>query len=94
MVLVNKLKFFYVFIFGKINQQNVLGVILESQKALLDYKKQKVKKVEESGFFQRGQSMVLVKNLKFFSSLYCRLNRPGKCFFFVTLERKKALFLL
>ena len=38
--------------------------------------------------------MVLVKNLKFFSSLYCRLNRPGKCFFFVTLERKKALFLL
>ena len=38
--------------------------------------------------------MVLVKNLNFFSSLYCRLNRPGKCFFFVTLERKKALFLL
>ena len=54
MVLVNKLKFFYVFIFGKINQQNVFGVILESQKAFLDYKKQKVKKVEESGFFQRG----------------------------------------
>ena len=36
--------------------------------------------------------MVLVKNLNFFSSLYCRLNRPGKCFFFVTLERKKAFF--
>ena len=54
MVLVKKLKFFPVFIFGKINLQNVFGVILESQKALLDYKKQKVKKVEESGFFQRG----------------------------------------
>ena len=54
MVLVNKLKFFYVFIFGKMNQQNMFGVILESQKALLDYKKQKVKKVGESGFFQRG----------------------------------------
>ena len=24
--------------------------------------------------------MVLVKNLKFFSSFYCRLNRPGKRF--------------
>ena len=54
MVLVKKLKFFPVFIFGKINLQNVFGVILESQKALLDYKKQKVKKVEESRFFQRG----------------------------------------
>ena len=48
------MKFFHVFIFGKINQQNVFGVILGSQKAFLDYKKQKVKKVEESGFFQRG----------------------------------------
>ena len=38
--------------------------------------------------------MVLVKNLNFFSSLYCMLNRPGKCFFFVTLERKKAFFKL
>ena len=52
MVLVKKLKFFYVFIFGKINHQNVLDVILESQKSFLDYKKQKVKKVEKSGFFQ------------------------------------------
>ena len=51
MVLVKKLKFFHVFIFGKINQQNVFGVIQESQKAFLDYKKQKVKKVEESRFF-------------------------------------------
>ena len=36
MVLVKKLKFFPVFIFGKINLQNVFGVILESQKALLE----------------------------------------------------------
>ena len=35
-------------------RQNVFDVILESQKAFLDYKKQKVKKVEKSGFFQRG----------------------------------------
>ena len=54
MVLVKNFNFSMFFIFGKINQQNVFGVILESQKALLDYKKQKVKKVEESRFFQRG----------------------------------------
>ena len=56
MVLVKNLKFFHVFIFGKISQQ--------------------VKKVEESGFFQRSWSMGLVKDLKF--SIYVRLNRPGK----------------
>ena len=41
-------------IFGKINHQNVFDVILESQKTFLDHKKQKVKKVKKSGFFQRG----------------------------------------
>ena len=54
MVLVKNWNFLHVFIFGKINQQNVFDVILESQKTFLDYKKQKVKKVEKSGFFQRG----------------------------------------
>ena len=38
----------------KIGQQNLFDIILESQKAFLHYKKQKVKKVEKSGFFQRG----------------------------------------
>ena len=47
MVFIKNLKFFYVFIFGKISQQNVFDIILESQKAFLDYKKQKVKKVEK-----------------------------------------------
>ena len=54
MVLVKNLKFFHVFIFSKINHQNVFDVILESQNTFLDYKKQKLKKVEKSGFFQRG----------------------------------------
>ena len=54
MVLVKNLKFLHVFIFGKITQQNVFDVILAKQKSFLDYKKQKVKKVEKSG---RGQSM-------------------------------------
>ena len=53
MVLVKNLKFFHFFIFGKINNQNVFDVTLESQNTFLDYKKQKLKKVKKSGFFQR-----------------------------------------
>ena len=47
MVFVKNLKFFHVFIFGKISQQNVFDVILESEKAFLYYKKQKVKEVKK-----------------------------------------------
>ena len=56
MVLVKNLKFFHVFTFGKINQQNVFDVILESQKAFLDYKN-KAKKVEKKNQdFSKGVS--------------------------------------
>jgi len=48
------LKFSHLFIFGEISEQNVFDVILESKKAFLDYKKQKVKKVEKLGFFHRS----------------------------------------
>ena len=65
MVFVKNLKFFHVFIFGKMSQQNVLDVILESTKCFKTIKKKKVKKVEESGFFQRSLFMGLVKKLKF-----------------------------
>ena len=54
MVLDKNLKIFHVFIFDKINHQNVFDITLESPKTVLHYKKQKVKKVEKSGFFQRG----------------------------------------
>ena len=49
-----KIEIFHLYILGKISQQNVFDVILDNQKAFLDYKKQKVKKVEKLGFFQRG----------------------------------------
>ena len=66
--LVKNLKFFPCFlIFGKINQQNVFDIIPESQKAFLDYKKQKVKKVEKSGFFPRGLVHGFGKKFEFFS---------------------------
>ena len=64
--LVKNLNFPCFLIFGKINQQNVFDVILESQKAFLDYKKQKVKKVEKSGFFPRGLVHCFGKKFEFF----------------------------
>ena len=67
MVLVKNLKFFHVFIFGKINHQNVFDVILESQKEFLDYKKRKVKKVEILVFFQRGWGWAIGQKFEIFS---------------------------
>ena len=46
MVLIINLEFFQLFIFAKISKQNVFDNILEREKTYLDYKKQKVKKVE------------------------------------------------
>ena len=46
MVLVKNLKFFNLFIFGKIRDKNVFDDILARKKAFLDYKKEKVKKVK------------------------------------------------
>ena len=53
MVSVKNLKFFF-FIFGKIKQENVCEDILGREKAFLDSKIRKLKKVKELGFFQRG----------------------------------------
>ena len=66
MVLIQNLKFFHLFIFGRIRKENGFDNILERKKAFLYYRKQKVKKVQKLAFFQRGYSMVLVKNLKIF----------------------------
>ena len=50
MFLVKHLKFFHLFIFGKISQQNVFDVILESKKAFLDSKIAKLKKSKNRDF--------------------------------------------
>ena len=42
MVLVKNLKFFNLFIFGKIRDKNVFDDILARKKAFLDYKKEEV----------------------------------------------------
>ena len=60
MVLVKNFNFSMFFIFGKINQQNVFGVILESQKAFF-----------KKGPFSEGAAVgPLAKKLKFFPCFY------------------------
>ena len=66
MVLIKNMKMFNLFIFGKIREENVFDHILERKKAFLDYKKQKVKKVENWDFSKGVSPWFLVKNLKFF----------------------------
>ena len=78
--LVKNLKVFPRFlIFGKINQQNVFDVILASQKAFLDYKKQKVKKVEKSGFFPRELVHGFGQKFEIFSCFYFWQDELAKC---------------
>ena len=55
MVLVKNLKFFHVFIFVKIRQENVFEDILGRKKSFFRLQNQKVKKVKESGF-SKGDS--------------------------------------
>ena len=50
MGLVKNWKIFHLFISGKIREENVFDNILERKKAILDYKKQKVKKVKNWDF--------------------------------------------
>ena len=72
------------------SDRKVFDDILERKKAFLDYKKQEVTKViKKSGFFQRGKSMALVKNLKFFHPFIFGKIRQENVFDDV-LERKKA----
>ena len=74
MVFVKNLKFFHVFIFGKISQQNMFDVILESKERFKTIKNRKLKKSKNQDFSK--------------GVLYFRQNRPGKCVW--PLERKNA----
>ena len=58
MVSVKNLKFFQVFIFGKMSQQNVLDVILESTKYFKTIKNRKLKKSKNQDFFKGVGSWV------------------------------------
>ena len=90
MVLIKNLKIFHLFIFGKIREESVIDDILERKKAFLDYKKEKVKKVENWDF-SKGDSpcRFLLKNLKIFHLFIFGKIREESVFDDI-LERKKA----
>ena len=54
MVLVKSVKFGHVFIFRQISQKKEFNIQFGTKKCFQDDKKEKFKKIEELGFFQRG----------------------------------------
>ena len=54
MVLVKNWNFSHLSIWGKIGHENEVHDMVEGKNAFLDYKKNKLKKVEKLGIFQRG----------------------------------------
>ena len=54
MVLVKNWPFFYRFLLGNIDQENVLSDILEEKKRFSKLSKQEFEKVEKFRFFRRG----------------------------------------
>ena len=82
MVLVKNFNFSMFFIFGKINQQNVFGVILESQKAFF-----------KKGPFSKGAGMVHWSNVEIFSMFLFLAKSASKMYLtIIILERKKRSF--
>ena len=73
------LKFFHVFIFGEINQKNLFDVILESQTAFLDPKKQKFQKVEKIRIFPKGLVHGFGQKFEIFSCFYFWQDELAKC---------------
>ena len=70
MVLVKNWPFFHLFFKDNRGQENVFYDTLEQKNAFLGYKNTKLKKWKILRFFQRGYSMVLVKNWPFFPSFF------------------------
>ena len=76
--LVKNLKFFHLFIIVKISQQNVFDDILEMKKALLDYKKKKLKQ-SKIGIFPKGRVHGFDRKFENFPCFCFCQNQRGKC---------------
>ena len=88
MVLVKNWPLFHLSFKANIGQENVFYDILQRKNVFLSYKNKKFKKMEKLPFFQRGQSMVLVKNWPFFH-VFFKGNIGQENVFYDILERKK-----
>ena len=88
------MKFFYLFIYGKISQQKLFDDVLESKKAFWDYKKQKVKKVDKIGIFLEGLVHGFGEKFEIiFPSFYFWQSQPAKCVWRYS-RNKKSVFRL
>ena len=88
------MKFFYLFIYGKISQQKLFDDVLETKKAFWDYKKQKVKKVDKNRDFSKGFSpWIWWKIWNNFSIFLFWQSQPAKCVWRYS-RNKKSVFRL
>ena len=89
MVLIKNLKFFHLFIFGKIRKENVFDNILERKKAFLYYKKQKVKK-SKNWHFSKGVTPWFWSKIWKFSIFFIIGNISQRNKFDDILEKKRV----
>ena len=78
MILVKKLKFFHLLSLSKIAREKVFAEVLDKKEAFKDYKNNCVRKTQKLEFFQRGYSIVLIKNFEISSPWICLQNRLRK----------------
>ena len=91
MVLVKNLKFFHVFIFAKIRQENVFDNILKKgKKAFLDSKIKKLKKPKIWYFFRGVTPWLWSKKFEFFSIFNLKRKIGQKNVFDDTIERREV----
>ena len=90
MVLVKNLKFFHVFIFATIRQENVFDNILKWKKAFLDIKIKKFKKSQKYGIFLEVFLHGFGKKFEFFSIFNLKRKVGQENVFDDTLERQEV----
>ena len=78
-VLIKNLKFFHLFIFGKIRKENVFDNILETKKKLFYTMKNKKLKSPKIGIFPKGLLHGFGQKFENFPSFYYWQNQPAKC---------------
>ena len=89
MVLVKNWPFFHFIILGLVGQENFFYDIVQRKKPFFRLQKTKSRKVKKLRFFQKGLTMVFVRNLPFF---YCFILDPAgqENVFYDIFERKHS----
>ena len=70
-----KVEVFHLLCLSKIDREKLFADVLDEKEAFKDYKNNCLRKLE---FFERGQSIVLIKKLEISSTLIFLQNRPRK----------------